>query len=65
MMNVLWACFKKIVLIISFFPRLNPLSDTKILLLYPALPDLMLRLYHWETCKYLVLCYNRPCSKHN
>ena len=29
------------ILTILFFPRLSPLSDTKMLLLYPTVPDLM------------------------
>ena len=50
-MDVLWACFGMIglvfsgtvVLTISFFPRLNLLLDTEILLLYLTAPDLMFR----------------------
>ena len=34
------------VLTFSFFPRLNLLSDTRILSLYPAVPVLMFRFYH-------------------
>ena len=39
--GVLWLSAE--VLTISFFPRVNLLSDTKISLLYPAVPDLIFR----------------------
>ena len=50
----LWACFRKIgvswlgteILTMSLLPRLKLMLDTKISLLYPAVPDLIFRSCH-------------------
>ena len=59
-MDVLWACFGLTGLIFSgtvtlttlFFPRLNLLSYTKILLLYLTVPYVMFGFISLGNCKY-------------
>ena len=72
-MDVLWTCtigvlwldfFGTKVLTILFFPKLNPLSDTKILLLYSTIPDVIFRFLSLARI-YFLPCCNQPYSMHN
>ena len=48
-------------LTLSFSPKLKFLSDTRILLLYPTVPDLMLTFMLLEACKYFLPRCNQLC----